>query len=252
MKEIPNSNYSISEEGIVYNSKKRAIARNINDGGATVKITFEGVRRSFPIWKLMKLAYFPKIKTDEVFVVIDGDITNCNLSNFKIVKIDCVGKRIKGHSSYIVNKCGEIFSLKYGRLQKMSTYYAKNGYEMIKLCEKNSAESKLVHRIVAESFIPNIEGKSEIDHIDRNIKNNKADNLRWCSRKENMSYCFEAKSPIRNFKECFLIGENGFKKKFKSKAECCRYAKERLNCKYHSLMKYGENNGYKIVETLND
>ncbi len=42
-----------------------------------------------------------------------------------------------------------------------------------------------VHRAVAELFVPNPENKPCIDHIDTNVKNNRADNLRWVTYKEN-------------------------------------------------------------------
>lgn len=53
-----------------------------------------------------------------------------------------------------------------------------------------------VHRLVAETFIPNPNNYSEIDHIDRNKSNNHVSNLRWCSREENMAYakCAELKN----------------------------------------------------------
>ena len=35
------------------------------------------------------------------------------------------------------------------------------------------------------AFIPNIDNKPELDHKDRNIYNNNADNLRWVTSKEN-------------------------------------------------------------------
>lgn len=42
-----------------------------------------------------------------------------------------------------------------------------------------------LHVVVAKLFIPNPENKPFIDHIDRNKHNNRVDNLRWCTPKEN-------------------------------------------------------------------
>lgn len=43
----------------------------------------------------------------------------------------------------------------------------------------------LVHRLVAYAFIPKIEGKNCINHIDGNPKNNNVENLEWCNHLEN-------------------------------------------------------------------
>ena len=42
-----------------------------------------------------------------------------------------------------------------------------------------------IHRLVAEAFIPKVEGKDIIDHIDGNTENNNVSNLRWATYSEN-------------------------------------------------------------------
>lgn len=48
-----------------------------------------------------------------------------------------------------------------------------------------------IHQLVAKAFIPNPENKPEIDHIDGNRQNNRADNLRWVTHEENVMYARE-------------------------------------------------------------
>lgn len=43
-----------------------------------------------------------------------------------------------------------------------------------------------IHRLVAETFIPNPEEKPEVDHIDRCPTHNNVDNLRWATHSENL------------------------------------------------------------------
>lgn len=45
-----------------------------------------------------------------------------------------------------------------------------------------------VHRIIAKTFLPPIEGKNEVNHKDFNRKNNRVDNLEWTSRRENHTH----------------------------------------------------------------
>jgi hypothetical protein len=46
----------------------------------------------------------------------------------------------------------------------------------------------LVHRLIAESFIPNPENKPVVDHIDFDKSNNHIKNLRWFTHKENSNH----------------------------------------------------------------
>lgn len=60
--------------------------------------------------------------------------------------------------------------------------YVVNGY----LCVKHKQKRYQTHRLIAESFIPNIENKTDVNHKDGNKLNNSVENLEWVSRTENI------------------------------------------------------------------
>ena len=98
-------------------------------------------------------------------------------------------KVIKDYPMYEVSNLGRVRSNnnpKNPKILKQST--SKRGYKTVALVkEKNSnkAYTKQVHRLVAEAFIPNPDGKPFIDHIDTNPSNNVPENLRWVTTEEN-------------------------------------------------------------------
>ena len=57
------------------------------------------------------------------------------------------------------------------------------GYSMV-----NLPKTIKVHRLVAMTFIPNEDGKEQINHIDGNKKNNRVENLEWVTAKENVNH----------------------------------------------------------------
>ena len=57
----------------------------------------------------------------------------------------------------------------------------RKGYRFVSILRKKYC----VHRLVALAFIPNPNNYPEIDHIDGNLENNRADNLRWVTRQQN-------------------------------------------------------------------
>lgn len=69
----------------------------------------------------------------------------------------------------------------------LSQYLANNGYMSLRLgkCNKDKKKLMLVHRLVAEAFIPNPNNLPCVGHIDESHTNNKADNLKWCTHFEN-------------------------------------------------------------------
>lgn len=61
----------------------------------------------------------------------------------------------------------------------------RNGYVNVGLNRDNKAIGKLVHRFVANAFIPNKYSLPQVNHIDHNRDNNDVSNLEWCTAKEN-------------------------------------------------------------------
>lgn len=115
-----------------------------------------------------------------------------------------IWKDIKGYEgSYQVSSLGQIKSLertivynnRWGsintikRREKILKHYFNNkGYCIIRLCKKGKDCHRLVHRLVAEAFIPNPNNLPEVNHKDENKENNCVDNLHWCTRVFNNNY----------------------------------------------------------------
>lgn len=67
-----------------------------------------------------------------------------------------------------------------------------NGRDVrVTLWKDGKPKDFLVHRLVAEAFIPIIEDKTSINHIDGNPKNNHVSNLEWCDYTENNNHAFD-------------------------------------------------------------
>lgn len=63
------------------------------------------------------------------------------------------------------------------------------GYRQVILCDLDGNRcSKLVHRLVAQAFIPNPEDKPEVNHRDGDPGNNNVENLEWVTGKENIQH----------------------------------------------------------------
>ena len=104
---------------------------------------------------------------------------------------DEIWKPIKDYEGlYEISNLGRVKSLNYSRTGKeqiLKHQKRKNGYLGVILCYKNTQKQVNIHRLVAESFIPNPDNKPYVDHINTDKLDNRACNLRWVTQKENLN-----------------------------------------------------------------
>lgn len=62
------------------------------------------------------------------------------------------------------------------------------GYDFVCLRKNDKDKNFSVHRLVAQTFIPNPNNLSDVNHIDGNKQNNSIENLEWCSRSDNLKH----------------------------------------------------------------
>lgn len=91
---------------------------------------------------------------------------------------------------YMVSNKGRVASIfQYGKptFFIMHPFKGDNGYCRVRFWNSTTKThtNHFVHRLVAEAFIPNPEGKEQVDHIDTVVTNNCVENLRWVSFIEN-------------------------------------------------------------------
>lgn len=100
-----------------------------------------------------------------------------------------IWKDIKGYEGlYQVSNKGEVKSLVKGTLMKP---FDNGRYLRIGLYKEGKQKKFLIHRLVAETFIPRIAGKPQVNHRDLDTKNNSVENLEWVDGKENVRHAID-------------------------------------------------------------
>ena len=102
-------------------------------------------------------------------------------------------------------------------------YFISTGYLMVDLYKNSQRTHYLIHRLVAEAFIPNPSNLPCIDHINTIRTDNRVENLRWCTRKENSNNPLTIEHIIsQKNKSVYYIDEQGKRISFKSMTEAAR------------------------------
>lgn len=126
---------------------------------------------------------------------------------------------ITGYSRYEISNTGKVrakekivksrFGFRKATSKYISLSITSQGYHRVHLKgDDGIVKPMFVHRIVALMFIPNVDDKPYINHIDGNPANNIVDNLEWCTQYENIHHAINTglspKRPAAKFNNTTL------------------------------------------------
>ena len=89
--------------------------------------------------------------------------------------------KIENYNNYSISNLGNVRNDKTDRILK--SYIKPSGYKQVQLGRKTIPQ--YIHRLVAIAFIPNIENKPQVNHINGNKGDNRVENLEWVTASEN-------------------------------------------------------------------
>lgn len=121
-----------------------------------------------------------------------------------------IWKDIKGYEGkYQVSNLGRIKVLNYKRSGQEHIMATKNnkGYCEIRLAKDGKRKDFIVHRLVAQAFIPNPNNLPQVNHIDENKTNNCVNNLEWCTQAYNNSYGTRLERVSATLKNKYMAAE---------------------------------------------
>ena len=118
-----------------------------------------------------------------------------------------VWSEISGSSGYLVSNFGRVKTLNFNRTGKPGFLKQTQcgSYNTVNIRGK----VRLVHRLVAEAFIPNPENKPQVNHISCDTHDNRVDNLEWVTRDENLQKYWVSDKYKRILSEQRKVIENG-------------------------------------------
>lgn len=116
-----------------------------------------------------------------------------------------------GWPKYAVTPSGKILNLERNKPMKLN--HNHRGYWQVKLCQGGRYKSFLVHRLVAEAYIPKEPGMTFVNHKDGDKKNNRSSNLEWCTNQANKDHAmrsgnFKSKLSIEDVLSIRQIGKS--------------------------------------------
>ena len=148
---------------------------------------------------------------------------------------------IDEYPGYFVGTDLNIYSEKSGSIKIKTQCFNTDGYCLVGLSKDGKEYKKLVHRLISEMFIPNPDNLEQVDHINRNKIDNRLENLRWVSHRDNGRNQSIAKNNTSGYQGV------SYEKSQNRWVAHWHNDEGKLKVKYFSINKYGDTQAKKLA-----